>query len=140
MSALYDSIRERLLYGTFSWQTADLEVEAWSAGVFDPKHIRVSDITAAGGVKQSKSTLLVGPPWVVAGGYAAADSVILPGSGFTVGATISYLTLSDKSGSNTSDPLLILFIDDAEGLPFVANGLDYVVTPDWLLRRGWWRP
>lgn len=140
MSGLYASIRERLLYQSFDWQGADLELQAWSAGHFDETHIRVSDLVTAGGTPQSNSDLPLGPPFVMPGGYAASDWLILPGSGFDVGVMVNFLTLSDRAGGNTADPLLILYIDEADGLPFTPNGLDYVVTPDWLLNRGWWRP
>lgn len=140
MSAPYAAIRERLLYQSFNWQGAVLELQAWSAGNFDETHIRTSDLTTAGGVLQSRSGVNFAPPWIVPGGYAASDRMILPGNLFQVGQQISFLTLSDRAGGNDADPLLVLFIDDAEGLPFIANGIDYVVTPDWLQFRGWWRP
>ena len=31
-------------------------------------------------------------------------------------------------------------IDEAFELPFVPNGLDLVIQPDWLSARGWFRP
>jgi len=134
----YASIRERLLYAAFSWPSAELELQAWAGGNYNETHTHVSDLVAAGGVPSSKSLDPISC-WVIAGGYAATDSVILPGNGFHVGEVISFLTLSDKGGA-ALDPALVLFIDDAATLPIVANGLDVVVTPDWLLHRGWWRP
>ena len=139
MSAPYASIRERLLYRTFDWVTSDLELQAWSGGVFNEAHIRVSDLAATGahpGAKSVETPLAFIRP----GGYAASDSIKLPGGNFTVGELVTFLTLSDRSDGNAADPLLILFLDDVEGMPFIANGLDYYVNPDWLFKRAWWRP
>jgi hypothetical protein len=139
MSAPYAGIRERLLYNTFSWLSADLELQAWSGGHFNEQHVRVSDLIASGGVPQSKSQEAASP-FIRPGGYASSNALILPGTGFSVGASITFLTMNDRASGSAADPILVLFIDDADGLPFVANGLDYVVEPDWLFKRAWWRP
>jgi hypothetical protein len=138
MTQPYDSAREKLLNGMLVWTACGLQLQAWTAGTFDPAHKKVSDLVAAGGVSSSVSTQTV-TQWVAPGGYAASQAIILPGTGFTVGEIVSFLTLNDTQGA-LLDPELILFIDDAETLPFVANGLDLTVTPDWILKRGWWRP
>jgi hypothetical protein len=134
----YDHIRERLLYGTFSWPDAQLELCAWADGAYFPSHIRVSDLVAAGGVQSSVSTLPI-VPTVGPGGYASTGNVVLPGTGFVIGQLISFLTLNDRKDA-VDDPKLLLFCADVEGLPFFANGLDVLVAPDWLSSRAWWRP
>jgi hypothetical protein len=58
--------------------------------------------------------------------------VLLPA--VPVGPLVTWFTMT-KAGTD-----LILYIDDAEGLPFTPNGLDVPVTPDWLSNRGWFRP
>jgi len=90
MSAPYASIRERLLYRTFDWVTSDLELQAWSGGVFNEAHIRVSDLAATGahpGAKSVETPLAFIRP----GGYAASDSIKLPGGNFTVGELVTFV-------------------------------------------------
>ena len=68
MNDVYAAIRERLLYQSFNWQGANLELQAWSGGNFNEMHVRVSDLVAAGGVPQSKSGVNFTSPWIMPGG------------------------------------------------------------------------
>ena len=49
-----------------------------------------------------------------------------------IGDPITFFTMSDGLD-------LVLYIDEALDLPFIPNGLDMVVQPDWLDQRGWWK-
>ena len=70
-------------------------------------------------------------------GTAQTNPVVIPDVG--VGPTVTWFTFS-RQERHARAVQLILYIDEAEGLPFEANALDIVVQPDWLLARGWWRP
>jgi hypothetical protein len=62
------------------------------------------------------------------------NHVVIPG--VPVGPMVSHFTMCRRNATpNLSE--LLLYVDDAEGLPIAPNGLDLVVTPDWLLNRGW---
>ena len=76
------------------------------------------------------SSLPITSQTVAPDGTAQTNQVIIPG--VPIGAPITFFTMSDADQ-------LILFIDEAVELPFVPNGLDMVVQPDWLEQRGWWK-
>ena len=138
MNRPYAHVREEMLNAVFNWPATDLELQCWTAGVFDETQMYVSQLVAAGGIPSAKSTAPI-HTFVETGGYASSDGVLLPGASFTVGERIVFMTLSDRTGA-LADPKLVLWVDDAEGFPFVADGLDVLITPDWVLHRGWWRP
>ena len=69
-------------------------------------------------------------------GTSQTNQVVIPT--VAIGAPISFLTMSDRNVNQTLSTV-ILYIDEALDLPFIANGLDMVVQPDWLAKRGWWK-
>jgi len=137
MNALYDSARQRMLLNDFNWPVLTLGVVAWRGPyTFLETDANVADISANGG-----QLVMVGLPLTnqaAVDGYARSDTAILP----NVPASpdpVTFLTLVETAGS-VPDAKLIAFLDDAEGLPFVPNGQDQAVQPDWLQMRGWFRP
>jgi hypothetical protein len=135
LNQLYGKPRERMLKATFDWVALDLRLVAWS-GVydFDETHETITDM--AGPTLRGISIAITGKV-VKTYGYARTDPVVIPG--ITVGPQVSFLTLCEYAAVPDNMPLL-LYIDQAEGLPFVPNGLDWVVHPDWLDQQGWFRP
>ena len=137
VSDIYNIARYRLLNGLFNWTTANLVVTAWSGALeFHPEDERIEDLIARGPVPRGSSMSILSQT-VTLDGTAQTSGVIIPA--VPVGASISFLTVGEQNTPiETSE--LILFIDDAVYLPFVPNGLDMVIQPDWLSQRGWWRP
>lgn len=138
MNALYALPRELLLKAALNWPTLAIYIQAWRGSyAFNEAHVTSADVTAAGGALVQTSLAATGAV-VRPGGYGRTDPILLP----TVPASpnpITFLTLSEIT-TLPGTHRLILFIDEAEGLPFVPNGLDQPVQPDWLNARGWFRP
>jgi hypothetical protein len=130
MNTIYDAARYRLMTAGFNWTTADLLLTAWSGAlVFDPGDEMLSDVVARGAVPRGVSDPITSQT-VAPDGTAQTNQVVIPN--VTIGAPISFFTMSDGDE-------LVLFIDEAIELPFIPNGLDMVVQPDWLSQRGWWK-
>ena len=136
MNAIYDEARRRLATATLDWRSIDLVLVAMrGTAVFNPVDKTVTDVMAHGAVAAAYS-LDITMQEVAPDGYAQTDQVVIPG--VTIGAPVTHFTMCQR---NVVPELsqVILFIDDAEGLPFTPNGLDMAVTPDWLSHRGWFR-
>lgn len=134
---IYDLARVQLLTAALDWTAIDLQLIAWSGTPdFKPTDTKLADIKARGGVELGTSMAIV---WkgVSADGSAQTDDVVIPS--VPIGPAVTWFTLG-RSGSPHDNGQPILFIDDAVNLPFTPNGLDMVVTPDWLLSRGWFKP
>lgn len=137
MNTFYARYRDHLLAADTPWTGLPVGLVAWS-GIyfFDEAHITVANVQTAGGtvvsVAEPNPTTIAGP-----GGYAITDAMLL--KAVPVGPPVSFLTLI-RVGPSVPTSELIAYINQAEGLPFIPNGLDIVVQPDWLNRRGWFRP
>jgi hypothetical protein len=137
MNDVYDHARYQLLTAQLNWASIPLVLSAWSGTpTFNPAHQTISNIISAGFTERGHS-LAVTQQSVAVDGTAQTNTVIIPG--VTVGAPITWFTMAQKNATHTLS-MLILYIDEAEGLPFEADGLDMAVTPDWLENKGWWRP
>ena len=131
MSDIYDVARYRLMTGAFDWLTANLVLTAWSGTpVFSATDEVITDVAAHGPVARG-SSLPITSKTVTTDGTGQTNQVVIPA--VAIGDPITFFTMSDGTA-------LILFIDDAIELPFIPNGLDMLVQPDWLEQRGWWRP
>lgn len=73
---------------------------------------------------------------VTTDGYLQTSGVVFT-SVPVVGSLTSFMMILRGADVPTSIPLL--FIDTAVNLPFITNGLDVVVQPDWLQNRAWGR-
>jgi hypothetical protein len=131
VNAPYDTARYKFVTAGLNWLTTQLRLTAWG-GVpqFVATDTMVSDLTTRGvpllGTSQPITVTTVTPD-----GTAQTNKVVIPN--VPVGPDVTHFTMGDTSGR------LILFIDQALGLPFVTNGLDIVVQPDFLQQRGWFK-
>jgi hypothetical protein len=138
MNDIYDKARVQLLTAQLDWRTIPLVLTAWAATPrFIPTHETIADILVYPGYEHAHSVSITGQA-VSADGTAQTDTVILPEVPIH-DMPITWLTMAWLKPVY-EESSLILFIDQAEGLPFTTNGLDVVITPDWLENRGWWRP
>jgi hypothetical protein len=137
MSGIYDVARRSLLAAQLDWASIPMVLLAFrGTPMFDPTDATLEQVIGT-------TPLLAGTSQPVTGkssttdGVAQSDAVVI--TGVVVGNDVTFFVLSENTGSyNTSRP--ILFIDDAQELPFVPNGLDLVVSPDWAYQRGWFLP
>ena len=56
-----------------------------------------------------------------------------------IGAPLTHFIMATYGQPAWSDGVPLLYLDEVLNLPFEPNGLDVVVTPDWLQQRGWGR-
>lgn len=136
MNALYNVARVRRLQNQFNWVTLALRVVAWSGPyTFDEYHTLTSQI-AATATKRAHSLLLDGHT-VTTGGYARANAAVIENL-VAGGDPVTFLTLCEDTGDTSNMPL-IAFYDTGIGLPFQPNGLDWLIQPDWIAERGYFR-
>lgn len=137
MNSIYDVSRRSLLLAALNWTTTDLVMLAFSGTpVFDPTDANMAEVVVTTPDLAGTSLAVTGRT-VTTDGIAQTDPIVIPG--VPVGPDITFFVLAKNTGLfDTSMP--ILFIDDAFELPFVPNGLDLVVQPDWLSARGWFKP
>lgn len=134
---IYDATRFALLTAQLNWSATGLTLSAWSGTPdFDPTDTKISDIKARGGVELASSSPVLGVA-VSLDGTAQTGPIVLPA--VPIGPDVTWFTMAKTNATHDFSELL-LFIDDAENLPFVPNGLDMLVQPDWALGRGWFRP
>ena len=138
MNALYDVAARTLMNGQFAWPDTEMLLVAWAGTpLFVPTHVTVADLrTATGGLELGYS-LPITERTVAVDGTGQTNQVVIPG--VPVGPDVTWLTLC-KTKASIDLAELILFVDEAFGLPFITNGLDLVVQPDWVQARGWFRP
>ena len=137
MNSVYDETRVRLLTASLDWAALDLMLSAW-AGTPDytPTDTTIANIKGRGAVELGFS-LPINSASVSVDGTAQTDQVVIPM--VPIGPAVTWFTMSDRDAAHDQSKLII-FIDEATELPFVPNGLDLLVNPDWLQMRGWWRP
>ena len=70
-------------------------------------------------------------PTVSSEGYLQTTNVVF--EEVPIGFPITHFVMT------LSAQVPLLFVDEALNLPAEPNGLDIIVTPDWLARRGWGR-
>jgi hypothetical protein len=137
VSALFNRFRERLLAADVSWTGANIGCVAWSGKYwFDETDRYVSDIQTSNGtvvsVAEPNPTAVAG-----LGGYAITDPMLF--KAVPIGPPVVFFTLVVPNAL-LGQSELIAYIDQGDGLPYTPNGLDMIVQPDWLSRRGWFRP
>lgn len=132
MNQPYDIARYRFVTAGLNWLNLNLLLTAWSGA---PKFVAtdklLSDITTRGQTTFRGTSQAITVTAVSTDGTAQTNGVVIPG--ITVGANVTHFTMGEAGGA------LILYIDDALGLPFSPNGLDIIIQPDWLQQRGWFR-
>jgi hypothetical protein len=134
---IYDDARVKLLTAALNWTTTDLVLSAWpGTPSFVPGEKTLSQIIARGYAVRGHSQVITSKT-VSTDGTAQTNQVVIPS--VPVGANVTWFTMSKRNATITLSEM-ILYIDEAIELPFVPNGLDMIVNPDWLSNRGWWRP
>jgi hypothetical protein len=137
MSNIYDISRVQLMAGLFDWRVADLILVAWdNVPIFNPIMQKITAIKTSGFNELGVSLPITGLA-IEAAGIAQSDAVVIPG--VPVGPNVTWMTLCIRHPTVHDQSQLLLFIDDAVELPYVPNGLDIVVSPDWAYQRGWWK-
>jgi hypothetical protein len=133
LNILYDDARMRMLNGQLVWPSMSLLMLAYSGDPtisFNPAHLIQSDVGTPVAVSQGVLT-----PSVAAGGYAKsgyAEFLSIP-----VG-NVTFFVMCEANATPASRRLLV-YLSDLNNLPFISNGGDYLVKPDWLFRQGWFR-
>lgn len=137
MNQIYDVSRRSLLLAQLNWTTVNLALFAFEGvPAFDPTDAIMTDVLATTPDLAGTSQPVTGKT-VTLDGTAQTDPIVIPA--VPIGPDITFFVLAVDLGSmGTSRP--VLYIDDAFELPFVPNGLDLVVQPDWLSSRGWFKP
>ena len=137
MNGIYDDARYKLLTANLNWLVADLLLVAWGG---TPNFVKtdstIASIKARGGTALGYS-MEITEQAVSLNGTAQTNDVVIPE--VPIGPAVTWFTMCVKQTPQDNSPL-ILFIDEATELPFEPNGLDMVVSPDWLQNRGWWLP
>ncbi len=134
-NAPFDQARYFWATAGLDWRVTDLVLVAWAG---TPNFVK-TDKTVADIVTRGVTTLLgfsqvITAKSVAADGAMQTNDVIIPG--VPVGPAVTHFTMCRRNATpNLSE--LLLFVDDALGLPLDPNGLDIEVTPDWLQQRGW---
>jgi hypothetical protein len=138
MNSIYDNARYQLLTAQLNWLTMPLVLSAWGGTPgFFPADVKIVDLVTRGFTELGFSMAIVGQT-VTPDGFAKTNPVLIPE--IPVGPSVTWFTFSRLNTSSHTQSQLVLFIDQADVLPFVPNGLDLVIQPDWLAKRGWWRP
>lgn len=137
MNSIYNLARRSMLTNQFDWATLNLVLYVFAGEpVFEPADASMADVVLHTPGAIDTSLPVLGQA-VTIEGVAQTGPIVVPD--VPIGPDITFMVLAISTGVfGTSKP--ILFIDDAMGLPFVPNGLDMVVQPDWALGRGWFRP
>jgi hypothetical protein len=137
-NGIYDFARYLLSTGNLDWRAADMVLTAWSGvPTFNPKHRIVGEIAAVvGAANKLGDSLPIVDSTVDAEGYNQTSNVVI--QGVAVNKQVNFFTMSLRHPV-PNEAELLLFVDTADGLPFVSNNLDIVVIPDWAEARGWFR-
>lgn len=134
---IYDIARYQLMTAALNWPTINLQLVAWSGTpTFIAGDKLLSDIKARGNIELGYS-MVIAAGTVATDGTGQTDDILIPS--VPIGPTVTWFTMG-RVGAPHDAGQLILYIDDAVNLPFVPNGLDLLVTPDWLQNRGWFKP
>lgn len=133
VNQVYDNARFKLATAGLDWRSAVYLLTAWKgAPDFIASDANIGQITARGNATLLATSLTITGRAVSLDGTTQTDPVLIPA--VPAGEIVSFFVMHLVAGS---EPLL--FIDEADGLPFTGNGLDLMVQPDWALERGWFR-
>lgn len=134
---LYNVARVRMVTASFDWQGTDVFLMAWSGTYkFDEQHRNIADVTAAGGIRRSVSLPSAFQTYTEEG-IVQTSPYLFPL--VSIGPPLIFFTLTFGNVVPGQEEL-IAFYNEGEGLPYEPKGLDVLVQPDWLSKRGWFRP
>lgn len=132
MNDIYDTARQRFALGLIDWSIAPLVLLAYSGEpVFYAGDDTIAGIDARGETLRISTSQAVLQQSVSDEGYLQTGTVTF--IEVPIGPPITHFIMSLNAG------VPLLYVDEAHELPFTPNGLDVVVTPDWLDERGWGR-
>lgn len=134
VNQLYDTARERMLKASLDWANLNLLAFAFTSNpdtAYNPAHLTVADVGLSYAVSQPMLSKVVMP-----GGYARTSAANFPN--IAMGSNITFFVIAEAATPATASKLII-FLSDVEGLPFIPNGLGYLLKPDWLFSQGWFR-
>jgi hypothetical protein len=135
---IYDVARLRLLNAQLDWPTLDLVLSAWSGTPdFVVTDLTLADIKARGHTEIAVSATIGGVATSF-NGTAQTDDVLLPL--VPIGPNVTWFTMAERAVAHDSSELILFIVETLPPLPFVPNGLDLLLSPDWSLNRGWFRP
>jgi len=137
VNTIYDEARRRFATATLDWTAVDLVLSAWrGTPTFVPTDKTIADVITHGGILAGLSSTITVKS-VATDGTMQTNQVMIPD--VAIGADITHFIMCQRNVAVPNLSQALLFIDEAEGLPFEPNGLDMAVTPDWLANRGWGR-
>jgi hypothetical protein len=138
MNRLYSRNRIKFLNTQFDWANRQMIMTCCRGPyTFDEEHI-TSDELVANGAELVASSLPMTGQTAMPGGYAMSDLIVVPAVPANT-LPVTFLVLFDVTEAGTVGNVPLVYIDEAMGLPFVPNGLDQQIQPDWLNHRGWFR-
>lgn len=134
VNKIYNVARFQMVTAAFDWIGFDLALIALRGAPAFVATDTTLTLVLSHGATQAGVSLAIGGKVVLPDGTVQSNPVVIPG--ITAGADVTHFVMVKKTlvlGNSTP----LEFIDDAEGLPFVPNGLDLTIQPDWLAQRGW---
>jgi len=132
MNSIYDIARFRFAMAQLDWTQAPLILLAYSGTpLFVPEDQTIAQIDGRGQTLRIANSQAILSKAVSAEGYLQTGNVMF--DAIPIGPPVTHFIMS------LSATTPILFIDEAYDLPFEPNGLDVIITPDWLEQRGWGR-
>ena len=138
MNTIYDIARSQFAKAQIDWRTAPLRVLAYTGNPdFHHADTDIATITTRGNTLRISISLDIITQAVGPEGYLMTDNVVF--REVAIGYPLTHMIMVLMPGTDVELAVPLLFIDDAEDLPFTPDGLDIVVTPDWLQHRGWGR-
>lgn len=133
---LYNIARFMQVTAAFNWIAFDLSLVALrGAPAFVATDATLTQVLSHGATQAGASLAVVGKN-VLSDGTCQTSPIVIPG--ITVGPDVTHFVMV-KVAVIFGNSVPLEFIDDAAGLPFVPNGLDLTIQPDWLQQRGWFR-
>jgi hypothetical protein len=131
-NTIYNTARQRFGLGLIDWSTVPLVLLAYSG-----EPVFYEDDPTIATIDNRGETLLIAESQVVLEQSVSAEGYLQTGNvvfvEVPIGPPITHFIMSLNAG------VPLLYIDQAYDLPFTPDGLDVVVTPDWLDERGWGR-
>jgi len=131
VSGIYDNARLKFATAALDWRSANYLLTAWKGTKdFVPADANISMITSRGQAQQVGTSMPIVGKAVDTKGVMKTNAVVI--QGIPAGNTVTFFVMALGT-----EPML--FVDDVLGLPYLSNGLDIVVQPDWALAQGWCR-
>lgn len=133
---IYDVARYRFGTAQLNWETANLVLFAFAGTpVFEPTDLHIDDLTGRGATVIGQSMSVSGRN-VSQKGYLQTAPILIPA--VPVGPQFTHMVMA-LDAATAGEEVPLIFVDEAVELPYLPNGLDILIQPDWLAQRGWGR-